>query len=68
MPPPGECSRCIGPVDAMVIVVVIVTKTQHKTQLLASIYRTFLLVKVVIFVTQKGPPTHVIDATSAVQM
>ncbi len=25
------------------------------------------LVKVVIFVTRKGPPTHVIDATSAVQ-
>jgi hypothetical protein len=31
MPPPGECSRRIGPVDAMVVVVVIVTKTQHTT-------------------------------------
>jgi hypothetical protein len=33
MPPLGECSRCIGPVDAMVVVVVVVvvTKTQHTT-------------------------------------
>jgi hypothetical protein len=34
MPPPGECSRRIGPADAMVIVVVVVivvTKTQHTT-------------------------------------
>jgi hypothetical protein len=33
MPPPGECSRRIGPADAMVVVVVVVvvTKTQHTT-------------------------------------
>jgi hypothetical protein len=41
MPPPGECSRSIGPADAMVVVVVVVvvvvivvivvTKTQHTT-------------------------------------
>jgi hypothetical protein len=42
-------------------------KTQHKTQLLASVYRTFYLVKVVIFITRNGPPTHVIDAASGVQ-
>jgi hypothetical protein len=29
-------------------------KTQHKTQLLASVYRTFLLVKVMIFITLNG--------------
>ncbi len=52
----------------MVIVVVVVTKTQHKTQLLASVYHTFLLVKVVIFLIRKGKSKNVIDATSAVQM
>jgi hypothetical protein len=31
MLPPGECSRRIGPADAMVVVVVVVTKTQHTT-------------------------------------
>jgi hypothetical protein len=33
MPPPGECSRRIGPADAtvVVIVVIVVTKTQHTT-------------------------------------
>jgi hypothetical protein len=33
MPPPGKCSRRVGPADAMVVVVVVVvvvvTKTQH---------------------------------------
>jgi hypothetical protein len=47
----------------MVIAVAVV----HKTQLLASVYRTFLLAKVVTFETQKGPSTHVIDATSFVK-
>jgi hypothetical protein len=42
-------------------------KTQHKTQLLASDYRTFYLAKLLIFVTRKGPSTHVIDATSFVE-
>jgi hypothetical protein len=42
-------------------------QTQHKTQLLASVYRTFLLAKLLIFVTRKGPSTHVIDATSFVK-
>jgi len=42
-------------------------KTQHKTQLLASVYRTFLLAKLLIFVIQKGPSTHIIDATSFVK-
>jgi hypothetical protein len=58
------CSRRIGPADAMVIAVAVV----HKTQLLASVYRTFYLAKLLIFVTRKGPSTHVIDATSFVKM
>jgi len=41
-------------------------ETQHKTQLLASVYRTFYLAKLLIFLTRKGPSTHVIDATSFV--
>ncbi len=40
----------------------------NKTQLLASNYRTFLLAKLLIFVTQKGPSTHVIDATSFITL
>jgi hypothetical protein len=31
MLPPGECSGRIGPADAMVIVVIVMTKTQHTT-------------------------------------
>jgi len=42
-------------------------KTQHKTQLLASVYRTFLLAKLSNFVTRKRPSTHVINATSFVK-
>jgi predicted GIY-YIG superfamily endonuclease len=42
-------------------------KTQHKTQLLDSVYRTFYLAKVVTFETRNGPSTHVIDATSFVK-
>jgi hypothetical protein len=42
-------------------------KKQHKTQLLASVYRTFLLAKLSNFVTRNGPCTHVIDATSFVE-
>jgi hypothetical protein len=64
MLPSGVCSRRIGPADAMVIAVAIV----HKTQLLASVYRTFYLAKVVTFETRKGPSTHVIDAMSFVKM
>jgi hypothetical protein len=41
-PPSGVCSRRIGPADAIVIAVAVV----HKTQLLASVYRTFYLAKV----------------------
>jgi hypothetical protein len=63
MLPSGVCSRRIGPADAMVIAVDVV----HKTQLLASVYRTFYLAKVVTFETQNGPTTHVIDATSFVK-
>jgi hypothetical protein len=33
-PPPGECSRRIGPADAMVAIIVVVTK--HNTQLTFS--------------------------------
>jgi hypothetical protein len=47
----------------MVIAVAVV----HKTQLLASVYRTFYLAKVVTFETQNRPSTHVIDATSFVK-
>ncbi len=64
MPPSGMCSRRIGPADAMVIADAIVSKTQ----LLASNYCTFLLANLSIFVTQKGPSTRVIDATSFVTM
>ena len=42
-------------------------KTQHKTQLLARVYCTFLLAKLSNFVTRKGPSTHIIDATSLVK-
>jgi hypothetical protein len=40
----------------------------NKTQLLASDYCTFLLAKLYISVTRKGPSTHVINATSFVTM
>ncbi len=40
----------------------------NTTQLLASDYRTFLLAELSIFVTRKGPSTHVIDGTSFVTM
>ncbi len=40
---------------------------QHSTTDRA-IYRTFYLAKLLIFVSRKGPSTHVIDATSFVQM
>jgi len=40
MPPSGVSSRLIGPADAMVIAVA-VCETQHKTQLLASVYVLF---------------------------
>jgi hypothetical protein len=59
------CSRRIGPADAMVIAVAVGLNT-HKTQLLASVYCTFYLAKLLILVTQRGPSTHVIDATSFV--
>ena len=57
------CSRRIGPADAIVIAIAVV----HKTQLLASVYRTFYVAKVVTFETQNGPSTHVIDVTSFVK-
>jgi hypothetical protein len=63
MLPSGVCSRRIGQADAMVIAIAVV----HKTQLVASVYRTFYLAKVVTFETQNGPSTHVIDATSYVE-
>ncbi len=42
-------------------------KTPHKTQLIGSVYRTFLLAKLSNFVTRKGPSTRVIDVTSFVK-
>jgi hypothetical protein len=63
--PSVVCSRRIGPADAMVIAVAVGLNTTQ-TQLLASVYRTFLLAKVVTFETRNGPSTHVIDATSFV--
>ncbi len=42
-------------------------ETQNKTQLLASIYCTFYLAKVVTFETRNRPSTHVIDPTSFVK-
>ena len=64
MPRLGVCSRRIGPADAMVIAISVVSKTQ----LLPSDYRTFLLANLSVFVTRKGPSTHVINATSLVTM
>ena len=64
MLPLGVCLRRIGPADAMVIAIAVVSKTQ----LLASNYRTFLPANLLIFVTRKGTSTHVIDATSFVIM
>jgi hypothetical protein len=58
MPPSGVCLRRIGPADAIVIVVAVVSKHEQ----------TFLLANLYTFVTQKGPSTHVIDATSFVTM
>ena len=53
----------------MVIAVAVgLNTTQNTTQLLASVYRTFYLAKVVTFETRNGPSTHVIDATSFVEM
>ncbi len=49
------------------MVIAAAQQTQQKTQLEARDYNTFYLVKVVIFVTQNGPPTQVIDATSGVK-
>ncbi len=50
------------------VIAVVVGQNTHKTQLLASVYRTFLLAKLLIFVTRKGPSnTHVIDVTSLVK-
>ncbi len=40
----------------------------NKTQLLASNYCTFLLAELKIFVTRKGPSTHIIDAISFVTL
>ncbi len=40
----------------------------NKTQRLASNYCTFLLAKLLIFVTRRRPSTHIIDATSFVTM
>ncbi len=40
----------------------------NKTQLLASKYFTFSLAELKIFVTRKGPSTHVIDAMSFLTM
>ena len=40
----------------------------NKTQLSASNYRTFSLAELSIFVTQKGPSTHIIDATRFLTM
>ena len=64
MPPSGVCSRRIGSADAMVIAVAVMSKTQ----LLAGDYCTFLLANLLVFVTQKGPSTHGIDAASFVTM
>ena len=44
------------------------TMSTNKTQLLARNYCTCLLAELNIFVTRKGPSTHVIDATSFVTM
>jgi hypothetical protein len=49
------------------VIAVAVGQNTTQTQLLASVYRTFLLEKLSNFVTRKGPSTHVIDATSFVE-
>jgi hypothetical protein len=65
--PSGECTHRIAPVAAMVIDGSD-TQNTNKMLLLASNYSTFYLDKVVISITRKGPPTHLINATSSVQM
>jgi hypothetical protein len=67
MLPSGECMHRISPAAAMVIDGGN-TQNTNETLLLASDYSTLYLDKVAIFITQKGPPTHVIDATSCVEM
>jgi len=47
MPPLGECPSRIAPAAAMVNEFVGTTQITNKTQLLASDYRTFLLVKAI---------------------
>ncbi len=64
MPTSGVWLRHIGPADAMVNAIAVMSKTQ----LFASNYHFFLLANLLIFVTRKGPSTHVIDATSFVTM
>ena len=67
MPPSGECLRCIAPAAVMVNEFVETTLNTNKIQLLPSNFGTFrALVVCENFVTQKGPSTHVIDATSFV--
>jgi hypothetical protein len=45
MPPLGKCLSCIAPAAAMINKFVETTQNTNKTQLLASDYCTFLLVK-----------------------
>ena len=44
------------------------TTNTIKQKKLASDMGTFLLVKVMIFITQNGPPTQLIDAQCALQI
>ena len=69
MLPLGECLRRIAPAAAMVDELFETTQNTNKTQFLASNYGTFrLLVVYENFIPQNGPSTHLIDATSFVEM
>ena len=69
MLPLGECLRRIAPAAAMVDELFETTQNTNKTQFLASNYGTFRsLVVYENFIPQNGPSTHLIDATSFVEM
>jgi hypothetical protein len=65
MPLSGKCLLRIAPAAAMVIKFIETTQNTNKTQLLASNYSTFqALVISENFITQNGPSTQHINATS----
>ena len=69
MLPSGVCSRRIGPADAMVIAVAVVSKHTQNTTF--SLHLSYFLPSDLVFEAsakkaQNGPSTHVIEDTSFV--